>query len=57
MVVRSSAETEFRVLSHGICETLLIKILLKELKVLQLSPLKLYCNNSLSFLSPPLFVD
>ena len=45
MVERSSAEAEFRAIVHGICETLWIKRLLEELKVINSLPMRLYCDN------------
>ncbi|KAL6351421.1 hypothetical protein AAG906_035213 [Vitis piasezkii] len=45
MVVRSSAEDEFRVVAHGICDIMWIRRLLEELKMTGSSPMKLYCDN------------
>ena len=45
MVTRSSAETEFRAVAHGICEIMWIRRLLEELKMTGSSPMKLYCDN------------
>ena len=45
VVARSSAEAEFRVVSHGVCEILGIKTLLEELKVTSSLPMKVFCDN------------
>ena len=45
VVARSSAEAEFRVVAHGICEIMWIRRLLEELKMTGSSPMKLYCDN------------
>ena len=45
VVVRSSAEAEFRVVSHGVCEILWIKRQLEELKVTSSLPMKVFCDN------------
>ncbi|KAL6333929.1 hypothetical protein AAG906_039343 [Vitis piasezkii] len=45
VVTRSSAEAEFRVVAHGICEIMWIRRLLEELKMIGSSPMKLYCEN------------
>ena len=45
VVVRSSAEAEFRSVAHGICEVLWIKRILDELKLASQSPIKAYCDN------------
>ena len=45
VVARSSAEAEFRAVAHGICEALWVEKLLKELKVYNSPPIKLYCDN------------
>jgi len=45
VVVRSSAEAEFRAMAQGICEGLWIHQVLKELKITVELPLKLYCDN------------
>ena len=45
MVVRSSAEAEFRAVAHGICELLWLKKVLEELKIIIDVPMKLYCDN------------
>ena len=42
VVARSSAEAEFRVVAHGICEIMWIKRLLEELKMRSSSPMKLF---------------
>ncbi|RVW96099.1 Retrovirus-related Pol polyprotein from transposon RE2 [Vitis vinifera] len=48
MVARSSAEAEFRVVAHGICEIMWIRKLLVELKMTGSSPMKLYCDNKVA---------
>lgn len=45
VVMRSSAESEFRVVAHGICELLWLKLLLEELGFKENCPMKLYCDN------------
>ena len=45
MVAKSSAEAEFRVVAHGICEIMWIRRLPEELKMIGSSPMKLYCDN------------
>ena len=45
VVARSSAEAEFRVVAHGICEVMWIKRMLEELKASDSLPMKLYCDN------------
>ena len=45
MVARSSAEAEFRLVAHGICEVLWIKRLLDDLKIYNPLPMKVYCDN------------
>ena len=45
MVVRSSAEAEFKSIAHGICEVLWIKRVLKELKITIHSLAMMYWNN------------
>uniref|UniRef100_F6HBQ8 ABC-type xenobiotic transporter n=1 Tax=Vitis vinifera TaxID=29760 RepID=F6HBQ8_VITVI len=45
VVARSSAEVEFRAVTHGICEIMWIRRLLEELKMTGSSPMKLYCDN------------
>lgn len=44
-MARSSAEAELRSAAHGICEALWLKLLLEELKVRVLKPLKIFCDN------------
>ncbi|KAG8491054.1 hypothetical protein CXB51_014208 [Gossypium anomalum] len=41
---RSSAEAEYRALSHGICEGVWIQRLMRELKVPYTRPIKMYCD-------------
>jgi hypothetical protein len=43
VVVRSSAEAEFRAMTHGVCELLWLKILWKELGFDSKDLMKLYC--------------
>lgn len=45
VVARSSAEAEFRALSHGICEIMWLKLLLQELKIRFDSSMEVYCDN------------
>lgn len=45
VVTRSSAESEFRAMAQGICEILCIQIILKDLKIEWICPIKLYCDN------------
>ena len=45
MVARSSAEAEFRAMTHGICELIWIKIILSDLGIKWREPMKLYCDN------------
>ena len=45
MVVRSSAEAEFKAIAHEICKLLWLKKLLEDLKVTSPMPMKLYCDN------------
>lgn len=44
-MARSSAEAEFRAVAQGICELLWLKLLLGELKIADIQPMKLYCDN------------
>ena len=48
MIARSSAETEFRAVAHGICEIMWIKRLLEKLKMGSSSPMMLYCDNKVA---------
>ena len=48
MVARSSAEVEFRSVVLRICEVLLIRQLLEELKISRTLPMKLYCENKVA---------
>ncbi|RDX85955.1 Copia protein, partial [Mucuna pruriens] len=48
VVVRSSVEAEFRVMAHGVCEGLLMKIILDDLKVKYERPINLFYNNNLA---------
>lgn len=45
MVVRSSAEAEFRVMVQGICELIWLKIFLKELRIVQKETMRRLCDN------------
>ena len=45
MVARSSAESEFRVITQGLCELLWLKIILDDLRIKWDDPMKLYCDN------------
>ncbi|XP_071920664.1 uncharacterized protein [Coffea arabica] len=45
VVARSSAEAEFRAVAQGICEVIWIRRILQELKVSEVLPMKLYCDN------------
>ena len=45
MVARNSAEAEFQAAAHGICELLWLKKLLKDLKIPNPLPMKLYYDN------------
>ena len=46
VVAKSSAETEFRALTHGIYELLWLKILLDKLTFMKNEPMKVYCDNN-----------
>ena len=48
MMARSSVEVEFRVIAHGTCEPLWLKIILGDLKIKWQGPMKLYCDNKLT---------
>ena len=48
VMIKSSAEVEFRAIVHGICEALWIKRLLEELKIINLLPMRLYCDNKVA---------
>lgn len=45
VVVRSSAEAEFRVMAQGVCELLWMKIILDDLKIKYEAPMRLFCDN------------
>lgn len=45
VVARSSAEAELRLVAHGICEALWLKMLLEELKMIVATQLKIFCDN------------
>ena len=48
VVVRSSAESEFRAIAQELCELLWLKIILDDLKIKWDDPMKLYCDNKLA---------
>ena len=48
VVARSSAETEFRAVAHGICEVMWIKRLLLDLRVSTSLPTRVYCDNKVA---------
>lgn len=45
VVVRSSAEAEFRAMTLGNCELLWMKLVLENLKINCEGPMKLFCDN------------
>ena len=45
IVSQSSAEDEFRGMTLGVCESLCLRILLKDLGYLPRHPIRLYCDN------------
>ena len=45
VVARSSTESEFRAMAHGVCELLWMKIILDDLKVHYEAPMRLFCDN------------
>ena len=45
VVVRSSAEAEFRAMAQGVCELLWLKIILEDLKIKWDGPMRFYCDN------------
>lgn len=45
VVARSSAEAEYRAVAQGMCELLWLRKLLDELKVIPVTPMKLYCDS------------
>ncbi|PON32618.1 hypothetical protein PanWU01x14_359870 [Parasponia andersonii] len=45
LVVRSSAESEFKTMAQGVCDLLWSKIILDDLKVKYEGPMNLYCDN------------
>lgn len=47
-MARSSAETEFTVIAHEICEVLWIRRLLEGLRILCASPMKVYCDKKVA---------
>ena len=48
MVVRSSTETEFISVAHGICEALWIKRFLEDLKISCFLPMQVCCDNKVA---------
>lgn len=44
MIIRSIAEVELRLLAHGVCELLSLKLVLQELQINIVGPIKLYCD-------------
>lgn len=48
MVAKSSAKAEFRAIAHRVCETLLLKIILKELGFESNDYIQLYCDNKVT---------
>ena len=59
MIARNSAEVEFRVLAHGICESIWIRRLLEELRFSQIIPIPIYSDNkvTISFVHNPVLRD
>lgn len=49
VMARSSANTELRAMTHGICELLWLKILLEEIRIKWQGPMKLHCDNKFAF--------
>ena len=45
VVSRSSAEAEFLAMAHGICEGIWLRRVLKELKISDEEPMKMFCDN------------
>ena len=45
VVARSSAESEFRAIAQGLCELLWLKIILDDLRIKWVGPMKLYFDN------------
>ncbi|RVW63221.1 Retrovirus-related Pol polyprotein from transposon RE1 [Vitis vinifera] len=45
VVSRSSAEAEFRAMAHDICEEIWLRRVLKELKISDEEPMKMFCDN------------
>jgi hypothetical protein len=45
MVARSTAEVEYRAMTHGVSEELWLRRLLMELGLLEDKPIMLYCDN------------
>ena len=46
VVARSSAETEFRGMTLGLCEALWLRLLLQDLGYLSRQPIRLFCDNN-----------
>lgn len=42
---KSSAKAEFQVMAQGVCQSLWLKILLKELRMEHNGPMRIYCDN------------
>ena len=57
VVVRSSADVEYRAMGNATCELIWLKQLLEELKFCEVSPMKLVCDNqaALHIASNPVF--
>ncbi|RVX02121.1 Retrovirus-related Pol polyprotein from transposon RE1 [Vitis vinifera] len=47
VVSRSSAKAEFRAMAHDICEGIWLRRVLKELKISDEEPMKMFCDNQL----------
>lgn len=45
VVARSSAEAEYRAMTHGVCKVMFIKCLLEGLKIECVTLIQLYCDN------------
>jgi hypothetical protein len=48
VVVRSTTEAEYRVMTHGVSEGLWLRRLLLELKLFEDKPIMLYCDNNVA---------
>ncbi|RVW77383.1 Retrovirus-related Pol polyprotein from transposon TNT 1-94 [Vitis vinifera] len=49
VVARSSAETEFRGMTLGLCEALWLRLLLQDLGYLSRQPIRLFCDNKAAY--------